>query len=81
MQYLYKQIFAGIQTPMDKHTFHINIVFVFTTILLLYQFDILLLKQKKLPVLDITHFILRISAFIRVKYFIVQIIYLVIQSF
>jgi hypothetical protein len=42
------------------------ISFVFATILLLYQFDILLLKQKKLPVLDITHFILRISAFTRV---------------
>jgi hypothetical protein len=26
MQYLYKHIFAGIQTPIDKHTFHINIV-------------------------------------------------------
>ena len=41
------------------------IPFVFLTILLLYQFDILLLKQKKLPVLDMTHFILRISAFTR----------------
>ena len=26
MQYVYKHIFAGIQTPIDKHAFHNNIV-------------------------------------------------------
>ena len=35
----------------------------FATILLLYKFDILPLKQNKQPVLEITHFFLRTAAF------------------
>ena len=39
------------------------IPFIFSTTLLLYKLDTLLLKQTNLPVLDITGFYLRISAF------------------
>ena len=41
--------------------------YAFAAILLLYTFNILLLKQKKLPALDITHFFLHTSTFTWVR--------------